>query len=328
MNEDNMEPDIIQEVKPKPFISPCNLFLIIAGSLLILVSFLDMIILYAVPYQEIKKSKRKYPDYEFESPSKGLIALHFLEHISIIFCGVVLILATLPNDFYTTITFLSLAICVPLSFAIIYMLNIIFFAVNLKMIKNEDFTLSEIKDLTNLQNPINSIFVYITGQIKKGKHYKTCYSDIGIDIPIDSVRTSPDFETNGKEPDLFYLIISQKVNMSDELFLNFEKTKHFMVECEKKFEAQSVYYPKFDGRNLISNGKKIPSKLLKKTVIASIVFGVGIYSELLQKSIPIKRYNQEINAMCKPDVNYNEIITSIDCSKIGTCNTNNEMPHK
>lgn len=329
MNEDNLEPDIVQEVKPKNEISCCNIALIIAGSICILIGIIDMIVFYAIPYKEIKENKRKYPDYEFEKPNKGLVALHFLEHIFLIFTGVVIILAILPGEFYKTVTYLALIICIPLALGIIFMLNIILSALLLEIIKKEDFTLEQIHNLTNLEHPINSVFIYITGKIRgRKKHYYTCYSDNGVDYPIYSVRTSPDFEIDGKEPDLFYLIVSQKVNMTDDLFLNIEKGKSSIVSCENTFTANSYYDPRFEGKNLISHGQKIQTKLTKKTAVTSIVFGVSIYYELLQKSIPIKRYNQEINAQCLTDVDYDKILTDIDCSVIGTCKRTNDLPHK
>lgn len=327
MDDDlNVKYDV--EVKLTNSLLSCpSLVFLITGSVCILIGFVDMIVFYVIPNNEIKKNKRDYPDYEFENPSKVLIAMHFLEHFFLILTGVVLLLGIIPN-FYKTLTFLALIICIPLSFGIFYMINIIFGAISMKMNKKYDFTLNQITELYNNDHPLESVFIYVTGIIRKKKHNHICNSDEGVDFPTDSFRMSPDYVSNGKEPEFFYFQISQKVNMSYELSQYIERGKEQIISCENKFWTASINYPEIEGKNLISKGKKLPFKLTKKSGVVSIVFGVSIYYELYEKSIPIKKLTQEINAQTVDGLNYNDLVRNIDCDKIGKCDTYNKPPHK
>lgn len=238
--------------------------------------------------------------------------MHFIEHIFLISTGVVIILLVTIPDFHKTLTFLALIICIPSCLGIFYMLNIIFGAIKKKMNKNPDFTLDEITKLSNNIHPIDSIFKYITGYIRKKKHDLICRSDEGVDVPIESKLTSPPFIVDGKEPDFFYLIITQKVNMTDQLSRYIEQEKFKIISCENRFSAVTVNYPIIEGKNFITTGKKLPFKLTKNSAIASIVFGVSIYYEMFEKSIPIKRFTQTLDASCTDDLNYTQLISNLN----------------
>lgn len=121
------------------------------------------------------------------------------------------------------------------------------------------------------------------------------------------------------------LNIAQNASLSNELFQWTEEVKNRIVLCENKYMANISYYPLVEGQNLILKGEKLPSKFTKKTAIVSMVFGVGVYYELLVKSIPMKRYEQ-ISFANITDTNYTKIISEIDCSKIGKCETDNSIP--
>lgn len=121
------------------------------------------------------------------------------------------------------------------------------------------------------------------------------------------------------KPDFFYLEISQNVNVSDELFEQFQKADEKVVSCENKFKAAHDFYPLVQGRQLISKGKQMPSKFSKSSAISSNILGVGVYYELYRKSIPIKKFVQNSNAHIKTDFDYNKTIFDVDCSAIGFC---------
>lgn len=197
------------------------------------------------------------------------------------------------------------------------------------MIKKEDFTLTQITSLLNLQHPISDILLYTEGEIARVKGgYSDCKSDGAADVPIESDLIGPHFNPSDNEPDLFYLIVTQKVNISDELFEYIEKGKEKVVSCENKFSAAVGYFPAVEGQNLISKGQKILFKFTKKSAIASLVFGLGVYYELYQKSIPMMRYTQNSYGRVLPNVNYNETISQIDCAQIGKCRSKNDIPTK
>lgn len=201
-------------------------------------------------------------------------------------------------------------------------------ALYLDIIKKENFTIDKVAEILNNKNPINDSLIYTTGKVKRRKGgYEDCNSDGGAEFPFVTELVSPIFNTKDYTPDFFYLIVTQKVNMSSELFDYFEEGKEKAVSCENKgFSAAVRYLPVVEGKNLITNGKKIPSKLKKKSAIVSIVLGQGVYYELLQKSVPMKRYTQYSIGNVVPNVNYTNVIDNIDCSQIGFCRMANPIP--
>lgn len=115
--------------------------------------------------------------------------------------------------------------------------------------------------------------------------------------------------------------------MSEELFQYANKIKLKLSSCENKFSTEIDYYPLIEGKKLIlSEGKKIPSKIKQPNAIASLIFGLGVFPELLVKSIPIRKIEQNIMADIISDYNYTEEIAKISCSTIGRCLTKNKMP--
>lgn len=60
--------------------------------------------------------------------------------------------------------------------------------------------------------------------------------------------------------------------------------------------------------------------------IASLIFGLGIYPEVLVKLIPIRKIEQNFVADIISDYNYSEEIEKISCSTIGKCLNKNKIP--
>lgn len=318
------------EVKKKPLIPYFHIiFIIILGSICILLGIIDMIVFYVVPNNQINKNKKKYKDFEFEKPNVGIIVIHFLLHVNLIIIGALLI-SSINDKFCQSVTFLLLISLSLTIFCCFYITEAILTGSFTDMIKKEDFTLDRISELLNSTNPIDSVFLYVKGQIRgrKGSH-KTCYSKNGFSIPIRSTLISSNFDPKEYlDPDYFYLKITQKVNMTDQLFLWVAKSREKLISCENKHSSEIDYYPRVEGRKLIlSKGKKIPSKMKKSNSIASLLFGLGIYPELLTKSIPIKSYDQFSNVDVVEDFDYRAAIEAIDCSHIGKCKSGNDRPH-
>lgn len=318
------------EVKRKPMIESFHeYFFIILGSVLILVGIIDMIVFYVVPYNEIKKNKEKFSDlYEFEKLDSVIVSIHFVLHVFLIGIGIFFIVSVL-KDIIGTSFFYEILFIVLIVFGVLYILEVVFSGVDIHMFTKEDYTLTKIEELLNSQTPINSILLYMKGTIKsaKGKHY-TCYSKNGLSFNVKSNLFPPLFNTTEKTPDFFYLKVSQNVKMSEQILSWIEKGKNKIISCQKKHGADYHYYPKVEGKLLIlSDGKKIPSKMKKPNVITSLVFGLGIYPELLIKSIPVKKFEQNSFADVLDDVDYNALIEAVDCSFIGECKTSNKKPH-
>ncbi|KAK8840298.1 hypothetical protein M9Y10_030853 [Tritrichomonas musculus] len=104
------------------------------------------------------------------------------------------------------------------------------------MIKKENFTLTQITSLLNLQHPISDILLYTEGEIARVKGgYSDCKSDGAADVPIESDLVGPRFNPSDNEPDLFYLIVTQKVDMSDEFFEILKKVKKKLFLGKKNF---------------------------------------------------------------------------------------------
>lgn len=317
------------EVKKKPICPSFHiLLLIIFGTLCVLLGTIDMIVFSVIPYNKINNNKKKYPSFHFEKPDGGIVALHFLEHLSLIALGGVLLGGINPN-FFESFYFTIILILLGSIFGSLYFIEALYAGLVINMIKKEDFKLSEITEKLNYSNPINAILFYIRGskRVRKGK-YKTCYSKNGVVIPVQSSINSRLFSPNENIPDFFYLEITQKVNLSIQLFELASKFREKISFCKDQYYVAFEYHPLFQGRNLVvSDGKKIPANVKKPTGIASTIFGLGAYPELMQKSIPIKKYDEDPNVDIIPGVDYDTIYASINCLYIGQCQTSNERPH-
>lgn len=286
-----------------------------------------MIVFYVVPYKEINDNKKKYSDYYFEKPYIGIVVSHFLLHVILIALGC-FIISGAYNDFYQTSLFLEILIPLLCVFATIYIVECVFSGVFIKMITKEDYLLSQITEPLNSSHPINNFFFFFQGEKKgsKGKHY-TCYSERGIALPVKSDLKPPNFNPNDYKADFFFLKITQKVDMSDQLILWVGKVKTKISSCGSKYSADYNFYPFYEGKKLIlSDGKKIPSKFKKPNTIASLIFGLGMYPEILVKSIPIKNFEQNSFVDVDTDSNYSSLIESIDCSYLGSCKVANNPP--
>lgn len=323
--------EVSAEVKPKPIlpsIDTAEFLFIFFGSLCILLGVIDMIVFYVVPNNKISKNKKQYPDYEFVKPDLSIVIIHFLTHVSLIAVGC-LILSSVNYNFFLSTAWIVLLCIVPSILLTFYILEVVFSACYLHFIKKEDFSKTQIFEHLNSPHPINIFFFYIKGRARGYKgHYYTCYSKNGFSIPVQTNRLLPDFYLNEYNLDYFYFNITQKVNMSDQLFQYINEIKLKISSCESKFSTELDYYPLIEGKNLIlSEGKKIPAKMKKRDAIASLIFGLGVYPELLEKSIPIKSIEQNIYADIISDFNYSEEIAKISCSALGKCLTKNKMPH-
>lgn len=316
------------EVKKKPLIPSFHIiFLIILGSLCILLGIIDMIVFYVVPNNQINKNKKKYTNFDFDKPTVGIVVIHFLLHINLIIIGPIII-SSIDKEFCESITFLLLISLSLTCFGVFYIVEAVFAGSYIDMFSKEDFQLTPISDLLISTNPISSAFFYIKGKVsgKKGKT-RTCYSKNGFTLPIQSTLFPPIFNKNELNADYFYLKISQKINMTDQLFLWIEKSKQKLVSCENKHNSEIEYYPIVGGTHLVlTEGKKIPAKMKKGNAIASLLFGLGIYPELLIKSIPVKYFDQNVSADVVPGFDYRAAIDAIDCSYIGKCNKKNSKP--
>lgn len=232
----------------------------------------------------VKKNKKKYANFEFEKPAVSIIVIHFLLHINLIILGPI-IASSCDASFCNSTMFLLLISVSSTTFACLYIFEAVFSGSYVKMIKKEDYSLDKISDLLSSSNPIEYAFLYVKGTVngRKGKT-RTCYSKNGFSLPIQSSINSPLFNKLDYEPDYFYLKTTQKVNMTDQLFLWIARAKEKLISCENKHNAQSAYYPQVEGDKLIlREGCKIPAKMKKSNAIASLLFGLGIYPELLAK---------------------------------------------
>ncbi|KAK8885904.1 hypothetical protein M9Y10_041361 [Tritrichomonas musculus] len=326
LNDDTYEPSQYQVSNGREGLSCCKIILVIFGSLFILLGIIDMIVFYVIPNNQLKQNKKKYPNYEFDKPDITLIAFHFLEHFFLILTGIMMILGIIP-DLPGTLTYILPIIFISLLTVTFYTLQVVFTLYDLNFIDKEDFTLSQLSLLLNNEHPINSYMIYVIGKTKRHKGgYYTCYSKGGISLQVESNLSLPHFDPNKYEPDFLYIIISQNVNTSDELIPWFDQAKEKVISCENKHSATGNYHPFVEGKNFISNGKKVPSKYSKGSAFTSAFFGVGVYYELLKKSIPIKRFTQNSNIYLKPGFNYNETILNTSCSSIGSCQAANDIP--
>ena len=170
-------------------------------------------------------------------------------------------------------------------------------------------------------------FVYSYGIIHRSKSAnKECYSKGGINIPVDSNRSSQYFNP-ANNPSFFILKVDQNVTITDELTDAINRAKSIVRSCDSRYSTNADYYPLVDVDNLINNGEKRPKSLTKKSMLTSIILGVGVYTELYYKSLPIVNYVQDSNANVANGFNYNQTFSDVKCSSYGKCETNNKKPH-
>ena len=65
----------------------------------------------------------------------------------------------------------------------------------------------------------------------------------------------------------------------------------------------------------------------EKNVIATVVLGVGVYSEVYYKSLPIITYVQDSKARTIDGFDYNGTFSAVQCSSIDMCEADNKKPH-
>ena len=145
-------------VKYKPVCPAFHIvFFFILGIILILLGIIDMIVFYVVPYKTIKDNKKKYPDFEFQKPDVGIVVIHFLLHINLIVLGITSI-SSINYNFCQSTSFLALIVFAGDIFVTLYILEVVFSACYIKFISKEDFTATQISDLLNASQPINTFF--------------------------------------------------------------------------------------------------------------------------------------------------------------------------
>lgn len=172
---------------------------IIIGSILCFVVLLDMIVLFAVPYQRIQANKRKLPDAIFLKPSKSIIALHFMVHSLVILFGVLLILFSFKE--YKQID----RSCTKLLLIILGCVVVVWFFAILSGFTDTNSiypktTTDELISLLTKNPPINFAFFY-----SKCEDYQsgTSYSKNGIIFPMKTNITSQIYNFSNT-PDTFF----------------------------------------------------------------------------------------------------------------------------
>ena len=297
---------------------------IIIGSILCFVVLLDMIVLFAVPYQRIQANKRKLPDAHFEKPNKAIIWAHFILHILMISIGVLIILYGFRGykHIYNR--------CV--MYFIVYIgsafLTIWFIVITIEFITIPSIypkmTTKQLISILNNNPPINFAFIYSKCVQSGIDSDDTYYSKNGIIFPMKTNITSPIYNFTDT-PEMFFFVIDQKVNMSYKLKTYFNQIFVDAYSCDRGAEQKVEYYPKIKGDYIVLHGK-LPTYLNKATRIASILFGVGVYYELNFKSIPYITYVQYSNADIVQGVNYKQIFTPDSCENYGKC-SHSDKPH-
>ena len=98
----------------------------------------------------------------------------------------------------------------------------------------------------NKDPPSNLIFIYTSDVIKRrscsgvGKNRKchtnsyNCYSKIGYSLPIRSKLSLNSYNISNL-PELFYVNVNQKVNMSNNLTKYYKNVLSFVNSCDSKY---------------------------------------------------------------------------------------------
>lgn len=321
-------------IKSKKQCCFCNKKLLILGVFIFLLGFTYMIVLFIIPYNKIQTNKTKYPEATFDKPNFSVILIHFLLNGSITTIGILLIIAGFfkkINCCFESIIFIVLILILAISGMWIAELFIGF-----TKTKNFKYDMILIDDLSLklIQNPpIDFIFLYTKDIVYQLTCYKNdcnivsvlCYSKAGVKIPIKSYLTSPIYDLS-KTPDLFLFKIDQEINMTNKLSSNFEVIRNSVETCDILHKKVFDFYPLISNKILVYR-KKVPACIGKKTRIASIFFGVGVYYELNYKSVPLFSIKQTSNADVVQDINYTEIASTFDCRKLGECSIINQKPN-
>lgn len=295
----------------KPYIQPV---FIIIGSVVCFVALIDMIVLFAIPYQRIQTNKKKLPNAKFEKPDTFIIAIHFTLHSLIILAGVLIILLGFRE--YRSIHHRSVLIglgIIGFSVLLFWLYEICAGFMGMSNISPK-MTIDELIYMIRRNPPINYAFIYSQCE---NYDYDTYYSNNGITFPMKTNITSSIFNFTNT-PEMIFFVIEQKVNMSIELKNYYNNVFVGSNSCDQDAMQKVEYYPLIQGEYIVVK-EKMPSYLSKGTRIASILFGVGLYYELSSKSIPYITYVQQSNADIVQGINYDQIFTSDTCNFYGKC---------
>lgn len=252
----------------------CEIIMILIGIFFFVISIIDAVVFFTIPYMKIKENKHKYKDAQFEKVNRCMVLLHFVIHGFLCLFGLFFIISFCKkNDQILSfnIVFLSLII-------ISWLLQ---FAYCTNKDYKPDLMIDDLFKLINNNPPLDFINVkyeYIKSSSISTNNffadkYQT-YSSKNVVVPVKTNITSKIYTYNDF-PDIFSITILQEIIMSDNL-------------CEYFRNNLSINY---DVNHLVSNTYLVSKQnnllyLSKKTRIISEVFGVGIYYELYSKSIP------------------------------------------
>lgn len=303
----------------------------VIGIIIFLIAFLDMIILFAVPYHRIRSNKHKLPNATFKNPNIVVIVFHFILHAIVMIVGVFVILFGIrqcDKIDHKKVKLGLIIICIIAGiFWIITICSDFYLTTNI----NTKMTVDQLISIMSQNPPINFAFIYTEDELEDvicspdcETVTVTCYSKSGVIIPMKTSLTSSVYNFTDT-PEMFYFTIQQKLNMTIELNAYFNAIMNNINKCDRNMKKQTEYYPIIAGDYIVSK-KKLPVYLNKGTRIASILFGVGVYYELNSKSVPYITYTQHSNADVVQGVDYNLIFTSDSCNNYGQCSQYNKKP--
>lgn len=302
----------------------------IVGIICVTVGLVDMIVLFLVPFFKIQDAKKKYPTETFGKPSIPIIVIHFLLHLCLIFLGIVLILISL------NVSLPKERIWVIVSVVLVLVFWIAEIAAGLSLTKNPkaQILVDDLLSNLNKDHPSNLIFIYTHHTYQKrscsgGKkskcttHTYHCYSKTGVRIPIQSELIPNPYDFS-RAPALFYIDVSQVVNMSNSLSNYLRRSLSAVNGCDS-YKKEIEYHPMVIGNYIVSSDK-VPVGLNKHTRVASIILGVAVYYELYSKSVPRIDYVQRFKADIVETYNYEGQLTKFSCQQYGKCSTSNSKP--
>ena len=307
----------------------------IIGIIIVLVGFLDMIILFAIPYHRISENKRKLPDATFKKPNGGVIACHFLLHILIMLVGVFVILYSF-EDYegidHKRVRCGLIAVCIITIFMWVIQIDVDF---TLTITVKSQTTIPELITLISRSPPVDFAFVYSKDTVTDYSCHdsssnqcqdrtEVCYSKTGVTIPINSTIISPIYPFTDNPP-IFYFTYDQNLIMSTVFSAQFNGILNNIKNCDKKSKKVTEYFPLSAATYIVSTGK-VPAYLKKASRVASILFGVGVYYELSSRSVPYIAYVQDIAADSVGGVDYNAIFNADNCASFGECSQFNKKP--
>lgn len=329
IKEKNEEENVIKTQKDK--VTSIKKVPFIIGIIILVFAFLDMIILFAIPYHRIRTNKRKLPDALFKKPNVCVIVFHFILHVLVMLVGVFVILFGLKN--YENVNHDKvkcglLTVCILTGIFWVITICIDFSQTTNITTKT---TIDQLISILNHNPPINFAFIFTKDEIEDyicnpdcEVTTITCYSKSGVSIPLKTQIISEVYNFTDT-PEMFYFTIEQKLNMTVELKAFYQMILKNINNCDNNNNKVVEYYPLISGSYIVSK-KKVPAYLNKGTRIVSILFGVGVYYELNSKSVPFINYVQISDADVVPGVNYNQIFTSEKCKNYGVCSQYNNKP--